>query len=413
MPEPSREQIVSALHERPAIALTPGTRLDAERPGSLPVSPSAVWDLPGGTAWVYRGEGNPGLVRPVILADGFGTGPSELESSWQILEFGDFPLISELRRRGRDVILLGHHDRGASILDNSRTARAAITRALMERQGGTPLVVGGFSTGGLVTRHALARMEFEGFDHGTGLYFSYDSPHRGAWIPVALQAFAHYVRDLDGRFSDQINSPATRELLWRHIGTWNGTPDRDGARAAFLAEMAAVGEWPRRPRLIGVANGTADGVGTDVRAGELALEGTGGSVVGTRLHTQAPGPDESVAKLRVVAPKTHEVRTTGLPSIDGAPGGSLEGFGILADGLNALHPDLGLTTAVRIRSHCFVPSVSAVDIGELDTDDELYKDISALPAGTGGLDAYRLASRNEPHALVTGELCTWLLSHLP
>ncbi|MFE7467323.1 esterase/lipase family protein [Streptomyces sp. NPDC057499] len=413
MPEPSREQIASALHERPAIALTPGTRLDAERPGSLPVSPSAVWDLPGGTAWVYRGEGNPGLVRPVILADGFGTGPSELESSWQLLEFGDYPLISELRRRGRDVILLGHHERGASILDNSRTARAAITRALAERLGGTPLVVGGFSTGGLVTRHALARMECEGRDHGTGLYFSYDTPHRGAWIPIALQAFAHYVKDLDGRFSDQLNSPAVREVLWRHIGVWDGTPGPSEERVAFLAQMAAVGEWPRRPRLIGVANGAADGVGTDVRPGELALEGKGRSVIGTRLHAQAPGADEPVARLRVAAAKTHEVRTKGLASIDGAPGGSLEGFGILADGLNALHPDLGLQTAVHIRSHCFVPSVSAVDVGDPDTDAALYQDISALLAGAGGLDDFRLASRNEPHALVTRELCSWLLGHLP
>ena len=60
-------------------------------------------------------------------------------------------------------------------------------------------------------------------------------------------------------------------------------------RAAFLAEMQAVGEWPQRPRLIGVANGVATGTGTDVRPGELALEGKGLSVVGTKLYTQLIG----------------------------------------------------------------------------------------------------------------------------
>ncbi|WP_326766955.1 alpha/beta hydrolase [Streptomyces sp. NBC_01591] len=413
MSEPSHEQIVSELRDKPPIALAPGPRLDAEKPVSLPLPPSTVWDLPGGTAWVYYGEGNTGLVRPVIFADGFNTGPSELEFSWEIMEFGDYALISELRRRGHDVILLGFHERSASILDNSRTAQAAIMRAIEERQDFTPLAVGGFSMGGLVTRHALAKLEYEGIDHQTALYFSYDSPHRGAWIPIALQAFAHYIKDLDSRFSDQINSPAAQQLLWRHIEKWDDTPDQSVLRAQFLAEMAAVGQWPRRPRLIGVANGVADGTGTDVRAGELALEGKGLSVVGTKLYTQAPGPDELVAKLRVVTLKTNEVRTKGLPSIDGAPGGSLEGFGILADGLNALSPILGFKTDVRIRSHCFVPSVSAVDVGDLDTDEELYKNISEPSEDASGLDEFKLASRNEGHTLVTEELCTWLLDRLP
>ncbi|MFJ9677871.1 esterase/lipase family protein [Streptomyces sp. NPDC101194] len=413
MSEPTLEQIVSGLRSRPAIALAPGPRLDAEKHGALPLPPNTVWDLPGGTAWVYHGEGNKDLVRPVIFADGFNTGPSSLDFCWEIMEFGDYALISELRRRGHDVILLGFHERSASILDNSRTAQAAIHYALAEQLGDTPLAVGGFSMGGLVTRHALAAMEHQGIDHRTALYFSYDSPHRGAWIPIALQSFAHRIKDLDSRFSDQINSPAARELLWRHIAKWDGTPDRSEERAAFLAQMRKIGEWPQRPRRIGVANGVADGTGTDVRAGELALEGKGLSVAGTELHTQAPGDDERVAKLRVVTPKTDEVRTSGLPSIDGAPGGSLEGFGILADAFNALSPVLGFKTDVRIRSHCFVPAVSAVDVRDLDTDEELYTNISELPPQEGGLDEYRLSSRNEGHTLVTEELCTWLLDRLP
>ncbi|WP_406383007.1 esterase/lipase family protein [Streptomyces sp. NBC_01618] len=413
MSEPTHEQIVSELHSKPAITLAPGPRLDAEPHGALPLPPSTVWDLPGGTAWVYYGEGNPGLVRPVIFADGFNTGPSSLDFSWEVMEFGDYALISELRRRGHDVILLGFHERSASILDNSVTAQAAITQAIMERQGDTPLAVGGFSMGGLVTRHALAKMESQSIDHQTALYFSYDSPHRGAWIPIALQAFGHYIRDLDSRFSDQINSPAARQLLWRHIAKWNGTPEQSDERTAFLAEMADLGEWPRRPRLIGVANGVADGTGTDVRAGELALEGKGLSVVGTKLYTQSPGDDELVAKLRVVTLNTNEVRTSGLPSLDGAPGGSLEGFGILADAFNALNPLLGFKTDVRIRSHCFVPAVSAVDIRGLDTDEELYADISSLPEEESALHDFKLASHNEGHTLVTDELSTWLLDRLP
>ncbi|MFI9625045.1 esterase/lipase family protein [Streptomyces sp. NPDC052042] len=413
MSEPTREQIVSALRSKAPIVLTPGLRRDAEPHGALPLPPSTVWDLPGGTAWVYEGEGHRGLVRPVIVADGFNTGPSSLDVSWEVMEFGDYALISELRRRGHDVILLGFHERSASILDNSRTVQAAVMRVIAERRGDTPLAVGGFGMGGLVARHALAKLEHEHADHQTALYFSYDSPHRGAWVPIALQAFAHYIGVLDSRLSDQLNSPAARQLLWRHIAAWNAAPAQSEERAAFLAEMRNLGEWPRRPRLIGVANGAADGTGTDVPAGELALEGKGPSVTGTALYTQAPGDDELVAKPSVATLKSPEVRTSGLPSIDGAPGGSLEGFGILADGLNALGPELGFKTDVRIRSHCFVPSVSAVDIRDLDTDEDLYTDISALPPEDSGLDDFKLASRNEGHTLVTEELCAWLLDRLP
>ncbi|MFB7919068.1 esterase/lipase family protein [Streptomyces sp. NPDC056061] len=413
MSEPTREQIASALQSKPPITLIPGLRRDAEPRGALPLLPRTVWDLPGGTAWVYHGEGNRGLVRPVVFADGFHTGPSSLDFVWEVMEFGDYPLISQLRRRGHDVVLVGFHERSASVLDNSRTVQAAIMQAAAEQEGDTPLAVGGFSTGGLVARHALATLEHRRVDHRTALYFSYDSPHRGAWIPIGLQAFAHYVRVLDSRFSDQINSPAARQLLWRHIEEWNGTPGQSAERATFLAEMRRVGEWPRRPRLIGVANGTGDGTGSDVPAGELALEGRGPSVSGTELHTQAPGDDERAAKLHVLTLKPHEVRTRGLPSLDGAPGGQLEGFGILADGLNALGPALGFKTDVRIRSHCFVPSVSAVDIREPDTDETLYADISALPPEDSGLDEFRLAARNEGHSLVTEELSTWIIDRLP
>jgi triacylglycerol esterase/lipase EstA (alpha/beta hydrolase family) len=54
------------------------------------------------------------------------------------------------------------------------------SEAAAERTGGTPLVVGGLSMGGLVTRYALAMLERDNPEHEVGTYFSYDSPHRGA-----------------------------------------------------------------------------------------------------------------------------------------------------------------------------------------------------------------------------------------
>jgi hypothetical protein len=411
VPEPTKQQIAAALHDSSPIVLAAGPR---EVPVGVGATPNEIWELPGGTAWVFYGHGNKQLTRPVIMADGFNSGPSTLGFSWTGLELGDYPMISELRRRGRDAIVLGFAERSASILDNARTAEAAILRAIADRRGGHPLAVGGFSMGGLVTRYALARLESQQMDHQTGLYWSYDSPHRGAWIPIALQAFAHYIQDLDDAFSNQINSPAAQQLLWRHIAQWDGEPEESKHRTDFLTALRKVGGWPQRPRLIGVANGVSNGSGTGLRPGVAALEGTGLSITPTKLYVQGPGDHQLVADLRVVTPPPkRQVFTPGLPTIDGAPGGTLEGFGILAAKLGELPPLLFMQATASIPSHCFVPTVSAIAIRDLDTDDDLYASIDELPASASELHEFRCASQNEEHTKITEELCTWIFDRLP
>ncbi|MFE5907514.1 esterase/lipase family protein [Streptomyces wedmorensis] len=407
----TEEQAAEAFQSASPIVLAPGPRTTDR----IPPPPNDVWDLPHGTAWVYHGEGNSGLTRPVLMADGFSTGPTDLSLTWEQLEYGPFPLLSELRRRGRDVVLVGYHERSASILQNAEAVMAAVTEAIDRRIGDHPLAVGGFSMGGLVTRYALAKMETEGIEHEAQLYYSWDSPHTGAWIPIALQAFAHYTKKLDPRFSDQINSPAAQELLWRHIADWKDKPATSERRLAFLRALEEVGNWPRdrATRLIALANGPASGAGNGVAPGAEALTGKGLAITGTTLYTQSQGDDELVAKLRVVTLPTREIRTSGLPDIDGAPGGTLHGFGILADTLNELPPVLGFGVVNPIREHCFVPAVSAISLREPATHDALYTPISEEDLEEVPFHAVKLASQSDTHTLITEELSTWFLDQLP
>ncbi|MFK8911743.1 esterase/lipase family protein [Streptomyces sp. YS-3] len=378
----------------------------------MPPPPNDVWELPYGTAWVYHGEGNGQLMRPVLMADGFSVGPSDLSLTWELLEHGPFPLLSELRRRGRDVVLVGYHERSASILQNAEAVMAAVIEAISRRVGDHPLTVGGFSMGGLVTRYALAKLETDGIEHQTQLYYSYDSPHTGAWIPIALQAFAHYTKKLDPRFSDQINSPAAQELLWKHIANWEDKPATSERRLAFLRALREVGDWPRsrETRLIALTNGPDNGEGNGVAPGAEAVTGRGLAVVGTELRTQSEGENQLVAKLRVVTLPTREIRTSGLPDIDGAPGGTLDGFGILADALNEI-PGFGVVNP--IREHCFVPAVSAISAREPATHDDLYTPISDEELEETPFHAVKFASQSDRHTLITEELSTWFLDQLP
>ncbi|MFE0046981.1 esterase/lipase family protein [Streptomyces albireticuli] len=409
-PQATEEQIREALAAAP-IVLAPGPQ---EPPTKTPPSPSDVWDLPGGTAWVYYAEGHDRLTKPVIAADGFNMGPSSIDMLWQGLDWGQYPFFSELRRRGHDLIVVGFHERSAAIQENAKAAIEAIVRAGAERRGGHPLAVGGFSMGGIVTRYALAKLETRRMDHETGLYWSYDTPHRGAWIPISLQAFAHYSRKLNGAFSRQINSAAARQLLAWHIEEWDGEPRVDDLRERLLAELEGMnGGWPARPVKIGVANGVGTGEGNGIKPGDHTVEGKGLAILGTNLYAQSGGDGQLVAQLRLVtAPPAKQVRTDGLPEIDGAPGGTLEGFGILADKLNEQLPIFGLRTEAHIRYHAFVPSVSATAIKDVTTDADLYVPVDDLDASTSGLDEFRLASENQPHTLMTPELGGWIVEQI-
>ncbi|MFC8127063.1 esterase/lipase family protein [Streptomyces sp. NPDC057302] len=406
--QPDEEQIAEAFGTAANVTLAPGPRTASE---AAP-TPDQEWALPGGKAWVYLANSKHGLSKPVILSDGFNSGPSDLDLLWEGLERGQYPFVSELRRRGYDLVLLGYDERSASILDNAKAARSAIQEAIARRVGDHALTVGGFSMGGLITRYALAKMEHESVDHETAVYLSYDSPHRGAWVPLALQSFAHYIRRLNAAFSNQMNSPAARQLLWQHISEWDDSPETDKQRIEFLAELERVGGWPRRPRKIAVSNGVRTGVGNGIAPGEQAFHGKGLAITGTHLYTQRTGAEQLVAQLRVVTLRKPQIRTSGMPEIDGAPGGTLEGFGILADELDKIPAIIGLGSEAEIREHCFVPSASAVALRDIDSHEKLY-DPFPEQSEDSELDEYLCASHNEGHTLVTEELSTWILDRLP
>ncbi|MFD7462653.1 MULTISPECIES: hypothetical protein [unclassified Streptomyces] len=144
--------------------------------------------------------------------------------------------------------------------------------------------------------------------------------------------------------------------------------------------------------------------------GAEAVIGRGLAVTGTELRTQSGGDDQPVAKLRVVTAPTREIRTSGQPDIDGAPGGILHGLGILADVLNEI-PGFGVDNP--IREHCFVLTVSAIALREPATHDDLYAPISDGELEETPFHAVRFASQNGTHTLITEGLSTWFLDQLP
>ncbi|OKJ64958.1 hypothetical protein AMK27_03645 [Streptomyces sp. CB02009] len=379
---------------------------------AVPQAPAAdeTWELPYGTARVYYAEGQRGVVRPVVLADGFNLGPSDLDWLYDWLENGRYPFVSQLRARGRTLVLVGFDERSESILTNADTMMAAILRTSAEQLGDARLMVGGFSMGGIVARYALAKMETQRIDHRAGVYVSFDSPHRGAWVPIGLQAFAHYLAKTgDDTYLRQISSPASQQMLWRYLDALDATPAESPLRTRFKEQLQQVGGWPRIPRLIGVASGRGDGVGNGVEAGKETLSCAGPLFAGTRFLAQSQGKKAQVAALDGVLGGPHTITTDDFPELDGAPGGTLESFGIIADALTGVGEEVEATH----RSVCFVPSVSAVSVRDLDRHDDLYTNIDELDPDQSELDDFLLSADNDPHTLMTPDIGEWVLDRLP
>lgn len=402
--------------------------------------PDDTWDLDGGTAWVWRVPGNETLTKPVIIADGFSAGASFLRE-WAGLWDGSaipdvFAWGTQLQEAGRDVIVLGYDSRSVAIAANAEVAIQCVKRALEERSGDAPLVLGGLSMGGLVTRYALLKMEHEdNIPHGVGTYFSYDSPHRGAWIPISLQVFAHFMAGLANylqpsdppdpagdaikkaqlrALSGLLNSSASRELMWKHTAshvTLQLTavgPNfvADAKRVALLKRLEDWGSWPQGPdKLLAVSNGRGDGVGLDVTAGapNLVWEPEGSPVgPGATLYAQNDGDNQLVATLvRALSAGTFRVKTSGIPALDGAPGGTLDSFAIAAHSLAAA----GFGAEAAFPDVCFVPVASAVDLAD---PSDPFVPVNDMDANDSALTDYKVASQNEGHTLLTAELCTWL-----
>ncbi|WP_406390053.1 esterase/lipase family protein [Streptomyces sp. NBC_00887] len=398
---------------------------------AAPAPWDAKWDLGSrtvsGTAWVfYSSPDEKVLKRPVILADGFAPGGTKVDDLYDGLENGEYPFVSSLRGAGFDVVLLGFADRTASILDNAEVAIQCIMRAIADREGDAPLTVGGFSMGGLITRYALAKLERQRMRHETATYLSYDTPHRGAWLPLGVQAFAHYVKDNWGgagkpvlnSFSDLVNSPAARQMLRWHLESAAGTTldVADGQhqdRADFLEALERMGDWPQIPRLLGVANGTGTGTGNDIPAGHAAMEAYGPHLIG-RLDAQGTGA-QTVARMDKPGQEPTEIRTTGFPELDGAPGGLFPQapvFNHAANfGIAAMLAGLVNKTEAELTHNAstFVPTVSAVSSARIDDHDTLY---SKIDPDTSDLHDYHCATTNEGHTTMTRELGEWIVNKL-
>jgi hypothetical protein len=263
-----------------------------------------------------------------------------------------------------------------------------------DKVGNEELVVLGPSMGGLIARYGLAYMEANSLDTETRLYISFDSPHRGANIPISLQYLINYFAIQVGDATAQqvvdqlLNSPAAKEMLLDHLlghllagSDFEQDPTKvlplgaPGFRNEFQAELDVLG-FPSSVRNVTMVNGSGNGTTTG---------NPGMTVVDTNLTIDAFTDVDVALKFTPPANQTNTVTdltvyfasvpintyttTSQSPStsggIDSAPGGTGSisdalgdggGNQVLIDFINALQQDL----------YSFIPTMSSLAIDNPD-----------------------------------------------
>lgn len=198
--------------------------------------------------------------------------------------------VTQLNEMGYDVIYLDFFDGADKIERNAMALVELINQINTIKCEHEEIVVMGASMGGQVARYALAYMEKNDMPHCTRLYASFDSPHQGAHIPLAIQGMlmslsgkVEVVRELKNQM---LNRPASNQLLVlksenmtcdkfefgrnyfnkvdRNAITYSYCNSKSNVlRDSFVFHLNQIGKYPSLTRNVAISCGSGTGVLND------------------------------------------------------------------------------------------------------------------------------------------------------
>lgn len=402
------------------------------------------------------------LDKPIFFVDGFDPGDGRtIPLMYSLLDFGN-PVqnLAELvRDQGFDLVVLNFpvytsSSDGITIIDGGADfiqRNAFILTELIQtingmKTGSEQNVIIGPSMGGLISRYALRYMEQNTLDHDTRLYMSFDSPHKGANVPIGIQYLFNYMLNgdpgitaLEPVVNGLLNSAAAKQMLVDHFSAHlmggstflqDGTKLLpDGAanfRDAFQTELDNMG-LPQTTRNVSIINGSGIGATTGSPGANIINYTFDTGVVGgfpTQAIIEANFTPAASATNTVLDFQGEVFFGIWLPAfsysadaqqpsvtagVDSAPGG-LFNLGDFDDGSDPLITEF--VNNLNNQYFNFIPSVSALALDDDGNGINWYHDIqigSGSPPGDSSGDTidstpfvnWFIPDANEDHVLLT------------
>ncbi|MBK8164924.1 MAG: hypothetical protein IPK64_03050 [bacterium] len=369
-----------------------------------------------GQAYVYLAPGHATVTEPVVIVEGF-----DMDNLMDWDELYDLlnqeNMIEELRADGFDAVVLNFNESTDDIRRNAMILVELLQQVGVAQPDSRDRVVIGASMGGLVARYALAWMQQQGLDPSARTFISFDSPQLGANIPLGVQYWLELFQIESteaGHLLSRLDTPAARQmLLYHHSASGGGTGEPATLRGAFLADLAAVGDWPQGLRKVGVANGSGQAQGQGYAPGTQLISYEYYSFLVDLIGNVWAVPDGGSRQIlrglidRIWPLPNDELNVTvsGTSPWDSAPGGWRAS---LAD-MDATPAPYGDIVALY-PNHCFIPTVSALALGGMGP----YTNVSQLadPAALSPFDAVYFPAANQEHILVTAENKAWFAAEI-
>jgi len=363
-----------------------------------------------GSAYVYLADGHLTVTNPVVIVEGF-----DIDNSLGWPELHDLlnrqNLLEDLRAAGFDAVVLDFTEAVDPIQRNGLVLVELLGMVNAATAVDQTAVIVGASMGGLVSRYALLWMEDQGIPHRVRKLISFDSPHKGANIPLGLQAWVEFFADQaeEANFLlQQLRSPASRQMLLYHLdSTVGSSANADPAMVQLNSEFTGLGGWPTQPRLVSVVNGSGLMTGQSFAPGDQLIEwhyNNFPNITGDVWAVPAVG-SKKIFDGRISIFSTGSLTVSGTLPWDNAPGGSRPSMEQAAD----VPAPFGDIVALH-GSHSFIPTISAL---ALDSNDPFY-DV----AGDGALldhtpfQTVYFPSDNQEHIDITAENKLWFVAEV-